>query len=60
MLFLAHQQGMGAGVAVVPPKIDGASTAVITTQYESIMLTSDNAGNAWWIISILIVLSLFI
>ncbi len=34
----------------VVPTIDGASTAVLTMQYESIMLVSDTDNSKWHII----------
>ena len=30
--------------------IDGATTAVLTTQYESIMVVSENSSGKWWIL----------
>ncbi len=32
------------------PTIDGASTAVLTMQYESIKVVSDNTSINWWIL----------
>ena len=47
MLFLAHQQGMGAGQSVT---IDGSATQSLPNQYDVLTVVSDNTNSQWWIL----------